>query len=172
MRLILCLLFFCLFLNIAFSQTSIDKTLEKFNRNTVEYISVDELKSSENFILLDTRKIEEFEVSKIKNAVWVGYKKFKISKVQNNFPDKKTPIVVYCSIGVRSEDIGEKLQKAGYTNVKNLYGGIFEWKNKNNPVYNMSNNKTEKVHAFSKHWSNLLTNAEKIYSTNNSKPIE
>ena len=39
-------------------------------------------------------------------------------------------IIVYCSIGVRSEDIGEKLKELGYTKILNLYGGIFDWKNK------------------------------------------
>jgi len=33
---------------------------------------------------------------------------------------------VYCSLGIRSEVIAKKLKKAGYTNVFNLYGGIFE----------------------------------------------
>lgn len=170
MRLILSLLLIC-WCNSAFSQKSIDKTLEKFNKNTVEYISVDELKSSKNLVLLDTRKKEEYDVSKIESAIWVGHKKFEIDSIATNFPDKNAALVVYCSIGVRSENIGEKLLKAGYSNVRNLYGGIFEWKNDGNPVYDNQNNKTEKVHAFSKHWGKLLTNAEKIYTTK-SKTLE
>ncbi|GMN09937.1 hypothetical protein MTsPCn9_19800 [Croceitalea sp. MTPC9] len=165
MRIVIYLLLTSVFYTNCFSQKSIEATLEKFNRNTVQYISVDELKSNNDVTLLDTRKIEEYEVSNIKNAVWVGHKKFKIDSVYKIIPDKNTPIVVYCSIGVRSENIGEKLLKAGYTNVKNLYGGIFEWKNKGNHVFDSQKNRTEKVHAFSKHWGKLLTNAEKIYNT-------
>ncbi|WP_350293041.1 rhodanese-like domain-containing protein [uncultured Croceitalea sp.] len=171
MRLVITLLLICLFWNGVFSQKSIDSTLEKFNQNTVSYVYPNELKSSKNLILLDTRKKEEYEVSKIEDAIWVGYKKFKIDALIEKFPNKNTPIVVYCSIGVRSEDIGEKLLKAGYSNVRNLYGGIFQWKNNGNPVFDNQNNKTEKVHAFSKHWGKLLTNAEKIYTTK-SKPVE
>ena len=170
MRFVLSLLLICCYSH-SFSQKSIGKTLEKFNRNTVEYISVDELKSSKNLVLLDTRKKEEYDVSKIEHAIWVGYKQFEIDAIKANIPDKNATIVVYCSIGVRSENIGEKLLKAGYSNVKNLYGGIFEWKNDGNPVYDNQNNKTEKVHAFSKHWGKLLTNAEKIY-TLKSKALE
>lgn len=165
------ILFFFFFCVGVFSQKSIDQTLEKFNRNTVTYISVDELKSLNGVALLDTRKKEEYIISKIENAIWVGHKKFRIDSVQKIIPNKNTPIIVYCSIGVRSENIGEKLLQAGYSNVKNLYGGIFEWKNKGNPVFDNQNNQTEKVHAFSKHWGKLLTNAEKIYSTK-SKNLE
>ena len=71
--------------------------------------------------------------------------------------------VVYCSIGVRSEKIGEKLQAAGYTNVKNLYGGIFQWKGEGEKVVDSLGLSTERVHAFSKLWGKLLTNAKKVY---------
>jgi rhodanese-related sulfurtransferase len=171
MRFLLCLLTVSLVSSTAFSQKSIESTLEKFNRNSVNYISVEELKASDNYILLDTRKKEEYLVSKIENATWVGHKKFEIESFIEKYPKKDAPIVVYCSIGVRSENIGEKLVEAGYSNVKNLYGGIFKWKNTGNPVFDKQNNKTEKVHAFSKHWGKLLTNAEKIYSTK-SKSLE
>jgi rhodanese-related sulfurtransferase len=171
MRFLFNLLIIFLVSSTVFSQKSIESTLEKFNRNSVNYISVEELKASDNYILLDTRKKEEYNISKIENATWVGHKKFKIDSVLEKYPEKDIPIVVYCSIGVRSENIGEKLIQAGYSNVKNLYGGIFEWKNSGNPVFDNQNNKTEKVHAFSKHWGKLLTNAEKIYTTK-SKSLE
>ncbi len=147
-----------------FSQKTIDATLEKFNTNAIPYMTVNELIAADSVILLDTRKKEEFNVSHLKNAHWVGYESFDIGTVENLILDKATPIVVYCSIGVRSEDIGEKLKKAGYANVKNLYGGIFQWKADGEPVFDTSGNSTEKVHAFSKQWGKLLTNAQKIYS--------
>ena len=82
-------------------------------------------------------------------------------------PDKVTQnkdekIVVYCSLGVRSETIGIKLKEAGYTNILNLYGGIFEWKNQNFDVYSNTGNKTENVHAYSKTWSKWLLKGNKI----------
>jgi len=70
---------------------------------------------------------------------------------------------VYCSLGIRSEDIAEKLKKAGYNNVLNLYGGIFEWKNKDFTVYNSEGTQTEKIHTFSKEWSKWLTKGIKVY---------
>jgi len=114
-------------------------------------------------VFLDTRKLEEFEVSHLKNAIWVGYKEFEEEKVSSQIKDKDTPIIVYCSIGVRSEEIGEKLQKAGYTNVKNLYGGIFEWKNKGKAIYKHNTVETDSIHAFDKNWGKLLEKGIKVY---------
>ena len=147
----------------ACGQPSIDTALKRLNRETVPYITVDELNSSADQLLLDARTSAEFEVSHLKGAFWAGYKKFDIRKIKSAYPDKDTPIVVYCSVGVRSENVGEELLAAGYTDVKNLYGGIFEWKNKGYPVYSQDGHPTEKVHAFNRRWGKLLHNAEKIY---------
>ena len=51
----------------------------------------------------------------------------------------------------------------GYKNVYNLYGGIFEWKNQDLPVFDSNNKETENVHAFSKEWSQYLTKGKKVY---------
>ena len=147
------------------AQGKLDRTLKKFNKESVPYIYVSELTTAENTVLLDTRKKEEYTVSHLKNAIWVGYKKFELDAVDHHIPDKNTPIIVYCSIGVRSENIGEKLQRAGYTNVKNLYGGIFEWKNQGNPVFNAKSIETDSIHAFNKHWGKLLTKGIKVYDS-------
>lgn len=143
-------------------QRNIDSTLKKLNKNSVEYIFVDELKQT-NAVLLDARKLKEFEVSHLKNALWVGYKNFEIDSVLKNYPDKKTPLIVYCSIGVRSEDIGEQLLDSGYSNVKNLYGGIFEWINRGNPVVDSNGVATKKVHAYNRYWGKLVRNGQKVY---------
>ena len=145
------------------AQQSIPKVLERLNDDTVDYISVEDIQKIDTLLLLDAREKKEFDVSHLKNAIWVGYDEFDIHKVLQELPNKEKPIVVYCSIGVRSEDIGEKLKKAGYTNVKNLYGGIFEWKNKGYPVYDETQHETEKVHAYSNYWGRFLTNGEKVY---------
>jgi len=141
-----------------------DRTLKKFNTESVPYIEVNTLNSLNHLVLLDAREKEEFEVSHLENAVWVGAKTFDLDSVVTKIEDKDAEIIVYCSIGVRSENIGEKLMGAGYTNVKNLYGGIFAWKNEGRPVYDPAGNETEKVHVFSKHWGKLLKKGDKVYS--------
>ena len=148
----------------ACGQTSIETALERYNDETVPYIYVEDLQNlSGTYLLLDTRKKKEYEVSHISGATWSGYRAFDVYAFQKDVPAKETPIIVYCSVGVRSENIGEKLVEAGYSDVKNLYGGIFEWKNRGYPVYTEQGIQTEKVHAFNRRWGRLLTNAEKIY---------
>jgi len=71
-------------------------------------------------------------------------------------------IVVYCSLGIRSEIIGKQLIAEGYTAVYNLYGGIFEWVNKGKAVYN-NTQETSKVHAYSKSWGSYLLKGTKVY---------
>jgi len=139
--------------------------LNKYNTESIPYISVNDLKKETNkVVLLDSREPKEFKVSHLKNAICVGYDNFDINKTIKKLPaDKNTKIVVYCSLGIRSEDVAEKIKKAGYTNVYNLYGGIFEWKNQDNTVVNSKNKPTKKVHTFNKDWSKWLLKGEKIY---------
>jgi len=147
-----------------FSQSSLKQLLEKYNKETIPYIYVKNLqKISNNVILLDAREPQEFKVSHLKNAQFVGYEKFRLKKTIASLPNKEAKIVVYCSLGVRSEDIAEKLKNAGYTNVLNLYGGIFEWKNNNQKVFNSKEKETEKIHAYSKEWGRWLLKGEKVY---------
>ncbi len=88
---------------------------------------VEETKTGAKPLLLDTRSKEEFAVSHLSGAIWVGFEKFDFRKLPEI--EKRSAIIVYCSIGYRSEKIGEKLRAAGYKNVRNLHGGIFAWAN-------------------------------------------
>lgn len=146
------------------SQETIQELLKMYNKESVAYISAQELAMpNTEAILLDSRELIEYETSHLKNAIHVGYDKFDIKTVTNQITDKSEAIVVYCSIGVRSEDIAEQLKKKGYTNVFNLFGGIFEWKNNNFPVFNSEEKETEEVHAYSKAWGKWLLKGIKIY---------
>jgi rhodanese-related sulfurtransferase len=157
-------LLFCLFFQQINAQKSLDKLLNKYNDNSVPYISVNELaKPNTNPILLDAREIEEYNISHLKNAIYVGYKTFNLETILNTIPNKDKAIVVYCSLGVRSEIVAKKLKNAGYNNVKNLYGGIFEWKNKSLSVYNNKKKETDSIHAFSKAWSKWLKKGISYY---------
>ena len=160
MKYLFCLIFFS---TISFAQTPIDILLTKYNKKLVSYITIKEFKALKNPIILDTRELKEFNVSHIENAYCVGYDKFNPKKIKENYKNFNDTIIVYCSVGIRSEIIGTKLQKMGYKNVYNLYGGIFEWKNKNEEVVDNDQKVTENVHAFSKEWSKYLLKGKKIY---------
>ncbi|MEP5341712.1 MAG: rhodanese-like domain-containing protein [Algibacter sp.] len=157
-------LLFFVFTNSLLAQKTIDKLLKKHNTNSIPYINVEELASLKtDAILLDSRELKEYKTSHLKNAIHIGYDHFNIDTLQNRVPNKNSKIVVYCSLGIRSEDVAEKLKKAGYTNVENLYGGIFEWKNNNLPIYNTNEKETDSVHTFSKDWSKWLKKGIKTY---------
>lgn len=155
--------FLLLITTISYSQNTLSELLKKYNTGTIQYISVNDLSNHKNeYVLLDTRELKEYEVSHLKNALYVGYDDFNIDYVKKKIQNKNEKIVVYCSLGVRSETIGIKLKEAGYTNILNLYGGIFEWKNQNFHVYSNTGNKTVNVHAYSKTWSKWLLKGNKI----------
>ena len=70
------------------------------------------------YILLDARERKEFEISHLEGAVYTGYNKVE-EEVLAKLPKNK-PVVVYCSVGYRSERIGEKLKAMGFERVYNL----------------------------------------------------
>ena len=160
-------LLFIVCIGISFSgvaQKKLSKLLKQQNTESIPYISVETLKNeSEDVILLDSREPIEFKTSHLKNAICVGYDSFNLNVIKPKLPNKDSKIVVYCSLGIRSEDIAEKLKKAGYTNVYNLYGGIFEWKNNDLEVINSQEKATDSIHTFSKEWSRWLKKGVKVY---------
>ena len=142
-----------------------DKMLYSLYKNTVSIINPNELmtyfQNDSLFFLLDSREMNEYNISHLKNARYVGYDDFKVEKIKDIPMDAK--VIVYCSVGYRSERIGEKLNNLGYKNILNLYGGIFKWVNMGFPIYNNNKQETYKVHAYSKKWGKWLTEGEKIY---------
>lgn len=148
------------------AQENLDALLNRHNTKNIPYIAIHEMSESIsmlNPIILDAREPQEFNISHIKNAIHVGFDEFNIEQTIKQLPNKNQTIIVYCSIGIRSETIAHQLREAGYINVKNLYGGIFEWKNQKHPVYNINGIETDSLHAFSKQWSKWLKNGIKVY---------
>jgi len=157
---------FFLAAQIGTTQETLNEVLKKYNKNTIPYISVTELRmhqSKNDVTILDSRELNEYQVSHIESAILVGYDTFSMETVVGTIKNKKTSIVVYCTLGIRSEMIAAKLQKAGYIDIKNLYGGIFEWKNKEYKVIDSTQNTTNNIHTFSKEWSKWLLNGNPIY---------
>ena len=134
--------------------------------HSVEEIAVVEILENKkhNYVFLDARERKEYEISHLKDAIWVGYDDFSIKRLQN--VPKNAKIVVYCSVGYRSEKVSEKLLAAAYTDVANLYGGIFEWANSGQKVYRNSKGEeeeTQQIHTYNKEWSVCLEKGEKWY---------
>ena len=141
-----------------------DKKVSQTIDFSVPTIGVPELEKIQNEVyIFDTREKVEYNLSHIPNAKYLGYNDFDSERLKNISKDSK--IILYCSIGYRSEKIGEKLIKLGYTNVLNLYGSIFEWVNQGNQLFDINGNTTHKIHTYNRNWSKWVDEgkAEKIW---------
>ncbi len=155
-----------LFANTVFAQIKnpeFKQMLDSAYQHTVPLISVEDfikMDKSQLFVL-DTREKEEFNVSHLKNARNVGYFWFDMRNIYD-IPLDAT-VIVYCTIGTRSEKIGEKLIDAGYKNVYNLYGSIFEWINQGHPVYKKDDVQTSEIHTYNKSYSRWVERGSKVH---------
>jgi rhodanese-related sulfurtransferase len=141
-----------------------DQKLEKLLKFSVPVLGVEALHNNpEEYIILDAREKEEFEVSHIAGAKWIGYDDPDFSEL--DLHSKNKPVVVYCSVGYRSEKMGEKLKEMGFSKVFNLYGSIFEWVNQGYPVVNEQGKQVSRVHTYNEKWSQWVNNPniEKVY---------
>jgi rhodanese-related sulfurtransferase len=80
--------------------------------------------------LFDVRTKEEYDVSHLHDAQRVEPG----SPVTSIKIPHEKPIVTYCSVGYRSAAFAKALQEAGFENVQNLTGSIFDWANNGFPI--------------------------------------
>lgn len=108
-------------------------------------------KSRAQPILLDVRTAPEYDVSHIHGA-----RRVEPDAAASTIKlPKDEPIVTYCSVGYRSGGFAKKLQDAGYTNVQNMAGSIFQWANEGRPV-ERDGQQVDKVHPYNATWAKLL----------------
>lgn len=141
-----------------------DKMLADLIDFSVPTITVNDLKAKQKqgkVHLLDARDKQEYNVSHLPTAKRVGYDDFDLSSVKD-IPKSET-IVIYCTVGYRSGKVVEKLRKAGYKEVYNLHGSIFEWVNQGNKVVNSKGQTTSRVHTYSKEWAKWLKRGTRVY---------
>ena len=129
-----------------------DHKLNRLLNFSVPTLSVEQLHDIQGEVyIFDTRKEEEFLISHLPEARFMEYPQLDTNSLQGiSFQDT---IVLYCSVGYRSERIGEKLKKLGYQQVFNLYGSIFEWANCDYPLIDSAGQPTKKVHTYNRRWS-------------------
>ena len=126
----------------------------------VEWISTNELadwlanKKRPVPVLLDVRTTDEWNVSHIAGARRVD-PNASVERAANGVA-KETPIVTYCAVGYRSGEIAERLRAAGFTNVHNLEGSIFQWANEHRPLVR-GEERVSQVHPYNSFWGRLLS---------------
>lgn len=120
----------------------------------VRLLTVDSLTRALKALRLDTRTPEEFAVSHLPGATWVD-PAADLPAWLDTLP-RNFPIAVYCSVGYRSEKYAHKLADAGFTEVSNLYGSIFEWVDRGNPIVDSTDLPTFKLHTYNKRWARYV----------------
>lgn len=96
----------------------------------MDYISVHELKqkleSGTPFVFIDVREPwenEEFNIGG--QLIPVGELMNRVGELEDHKDDE---VVVYCRSGARSGMAQALLQAQGFSNVRNLVGGVLAWK--------------------------------------------
>ena len=142
-----------------------EQKLDSLYQHTVPLVQPEQLESwqisQKQLILLDTRSPKEYQVSHLKGSELIDYETFDPRNIAHI--SKTATVVVYCSVGYRSERVGEKMKELGFKEVYNLYGGIFHWKNQGYSVVNDKNQATDSVHAYNRIWGLWLKKGIKVY---------
>ncbi len=101
---------------------------------TGDYVTPQELyamyENNEDVIVLDTRNEYETRVGLFENAVDLQLDTFRdfpnaIEQLPEEYKDKQ--IVMYCTGGIRCEKASAIMLKAGFSNVKQLEGGVLDY---------------------------------------------
>jgi len=101
-------------------------------------------------VLLDVRDPDEYREGYIDGALSLsrGFLEFRIASL---IPDPHAEIVTYCQTGLRSVLAARALQDLGYTNVKNLAGGIQKWKENGHKTVAYRKMTEEQLARYSRH---------------------
>ncbi|MEP7268103.1 MAG: rhodanese-like domain-containing protein [Saprospiraceae bacterium] len=95
-------------------------------------ITVEELKakldSKEKFVFIDVREQYEYDEFNLgARLLPLGDLPYKLTEISD---DTEAEIIVYCRSGARSGMAKSLLTNAGFSNVRNLMGGVLDWQEK------------------------------------------
>ena len=82
--------------------------------------------SNKQAVIVDVREQDEWNEQHIEGAIFIPLASLD-SRLDELTQYKDSPIIMQCRSGRRSEIAAKNLMKAGFTQVKNLDGGILAW---------------------------------------------
>ena len=143
----------------------LDATIMMIERtHRVENLATDELAAMlagpEPPLLFDVRNVEEYEKSRISNAL-----RLDPATGPDDFVARYATLVTgrdlvfYCSIGQRSTELLKRVEgackKAKAKSCRNLRGGIFRWYNEGKPVMDALG-MTDDIHGYDPIWAVMV----------------
>ena len=85
---------------------------------------VEELRATGAIAIIDVREADEYAVGRIPGSIWIPLGE--LADRTDEVPMDK-PVVMVCRSGNRSAEAVKIWQKAGFTNVHNMTGGMIAW---------------------------------------------
>lgn len=132
-----------------------------YQRTEVPLLHPSELADLSEYLILDVRSAAEYAVSHLPHAQFVDYNAPDYAALDSLLQTQR-PVLVYCSVGYRSAQLGQQLLERYSIPVYNLYGGLFGWANAQYPLLNAAGETTQTVHGFSPQWGRWVDNAEQV----------
>ena len=86
-----------------------------------------------DFLLLDCRENEEFEIAKIEGACLLPMSEL-ATRHQELADQQEKRIVVYCHHGMRSAQVAAWLRQQGFAKAQSMAGGIDRWSQEIDPT--------------------------------------
>jgi molybdopterin/thiamine biosynthesis adenylyltransferase/rhodanese-related sulfurtransferase len=98
----------------------------------LEHMLKERAEGARDFVLVDVREPNEFEINKIPDAVLIPKGEFLNGNALEKLPSDKQ-VVMYCKTGVRSAETLAIVKGAGYADAVHVGGGVSAWVNQIDP---------------------------------------
>ena len=101
----------------------------------LEHMLKEREEGSRDFVLVDVREPNEFEINQIPGSVLIPKGEFLNGNALEQLPsvDSGTQVVLHCKSGVRSAEALAVLKGAGYDDAVHVGGGVVAWVNQIDP---------------------------------------
>ena len=98
----------------------------------LEHMLKERAEGARDFVLIDVREPNEYEINKIPDSVLVPKGDFLNGSALEQLPSDKQ-VVMYCKTGVRSAETLAIVKGAGYADAVHVGGGVSAWVNQIDP---------------------------------------
>eukprot|EP00511_Aplanochytrium_stocchinoi_P003919 CAMPEP_0204830440 /NCGR_PEP_ID=MMETSP1346-20131115/8608_1 /ASSEMBLY_ACC=CAM_ASM_000771 /TAXON_ID=215587 /ORGANISM="Aplanochytrium stocchinoi, Strain GSBS06" /LENGTH=159 /DNA_ID=CAMNT_0051960685 /DNA_START=146 /DNA_END=625 /DNA_ORIENTATION=+ len=137
-----------------------EKMYSKYSQQFPEVNLVDNtdlqnwIRDEEKVTLVDCRKPEEIEVSRIPGAITESELDKLLADDSKDIGSQETKYVFYCTIGYRSGLAAKKFVKNGYCASERAFNskGVLLWLHDGGELIDKEDNPVNKVHCYGKAW--------------------
>ena len=107
-------------------------------------------------VVIDARSTREFNVSHLPGAV-------RYSPNVLDTLDPNQPVLVYCTVSVRSNSLAKEMSEKGFTQIYDIKGGLVSWINDQKELINAENQVTDTIHTYSKWVAPFVRKGTAVY---------